>query len=83
MTAPLRTQTLSRLTPEDLQAMLKENETLFVEHKGNLRPEGDAYNVAKAISAFANTLGGWVLIGVTEGSPNPGEEGGWGPGCSA
>jgi hypothetical protein len=59
--------------------MLRENETLFVEHKGNLRPEGDAYNVAKAISAFANTLGGWVLIGVTDSSPNAGEDNGWEP----
>jgi Putative DNA-binding domain len=79
MTAPYRTQALSALTDDDAAAMLKENETLFVEHKKNLRREGEAYNVAKAMSAFANTLGGWVLIGVTHGSPNAGQADGWDP----
>lgn len=54
--------------------MLLENETLFVEHKGGL-----AFAAAKAICSFANTLGGWVLIGVTNGEPNEGKPDGWSP----
>lgn len=57
--------------------MLAENETLFVEHKSGAGHEG--YQVAKAICSFANSLGGWVLIGVTDGRPSAGEEGGWEP----
>lgn len=57
--------------------MLAENETLFVEHKGDI--QGDAFQVAKAVCSFANTLGGWLLIGVTEGKPNAGTSDGWEP----
>jgi hypothetical protein len=31
------------------------------------------------VCSFANTLGGWVLIGVTNGAPNVGEPDGWRP----
>lgn len=55
--------------------MLSENETLFVEHKAGL-----AYAAVKAICSFANTLGGWVLIGVDDdGQPNEGTADGWVP----
>ena len=47
--------------------MLDENETLLVEHKSNIGAE--AFQVAKAMCSFANTLGGWLLIGVTNGTP--------------
>lgn len=47
--------------------MLDENETLFVEHKSSV--EGEGYKVAEAVASFANTLGGWVLIGVRDGKP--------------
>lgn len=57
--------------------MLAENETLFVEHKTSIG--GEAFQVAKAMCSFANTLGGWVLIGVTNGAPNAGLPDGWEP----
>jgi hypothetical protein len=66
---------LADVTQDDLRQMLTENETLFVEHKTSI--DRDAYVVAKAVSSFANTLGGWVLIGVTDGEPNEGDEAGW------
>ena len=48
--------------------MLEPDESLFIEHKGDLGDESN-YGLAKAISAFANTLGGWLLLGVTNGKP--------------
>jgi schlafen family protein len=65
----MRHLALSDLSTPDLERMLAENETLFVEHKGGFGGEG--FQVAKAICSFANGLGGWVLIGVSEGEPNP------------
>ncbi|MDP8908130.1 MAG: ATP-binding protein [Chloroflexota bacterium] len=65
------------MSENDLAAMLSENETLFVEHKTGLGGQG--YQVAKAVCSFANTLGGWVLIGVTDSKPNEGTEDGWEP----
>jgi hypothetical protein len=49
--------------------MLELDESLFVEHKGDLG-DGTSQQLAKSVSAFANTLGGWLLIGVTNGRPN-------------
>jgi schlafen family protein len=73
----VRNLALSDVTAVDLDAMLAENETLFVEHNGSI---GDgAFQVAKAMCSFANTLGGWVLIGVTNGAPNAGLPDGWEP----
>src|SRR5687767_2949077 len=73
----MRNLALSDLTDDDLRVMLEENETLFVEHKTGLGGEG--FQVAKAVCSFANTLGGWVLVGVTNGQPNAGQPGGWDP----
>jgi hypothetical protein len=73
----VRNLALWDVTAVDLDAMLAENETLFVEHKGSI---GDgAFQVAKAMCSFVNTLGGWVLIGVTNGAPNAGLPDGWEP----
>lgn len=52
--------------------MLEENETLFIEHKSSV--EGKGYKIAEAVASFANTLGGWVLVGVRDGKPT-----GWTP----
>jgi hypothetical protein len=60
---------LAELSHEDLNRMLELDETLFVEHKGNLGEDSN-YVLAKAISAFANTLGGWLLLGVKNGKPH-------------
>jgi len=57
--------------------MLDENETLLVEHKSNIGAE--AFQVAKTMCSFANTLGGWLLIGVTNGTPNARTADGWDP----
>jgi len=62
---PHRSKMLSELTDGELRGMIEgEDETLFVEHKANL--DGEGWNVAKAIASFANTLGGWVLVGVAD-----------------
>jgi hypothetical protein len=60
---------LAELAIEDLDRMLELDESLFVEHKGDLG-DGTSQQLAKSVSAFANTLGGWLLIGVTNGRPN-------------
>jgi hypothetical protein len=73
----VRRLALADLTNDDLQAMLDENETLFVEHKQAFG--GESFQIAKAMCSFANTLGGWVLVGVTNGTPNAGTPGGWEP----
>lgn len=64
----LRLLTLGDLaTSEDtLKALLAESETLFVEHKADIA-KGEGYQLAKAVASFANTLGGWVLVGVEDG----------------
>ena len=72
-----RNLALADVTDDDLDAFLKEDETLFVEHKGNLA--ADAMNVAKAMGSFANGLGGWILIGVSGGNLTSGTAGGWVP----
>jgi predicted HTH transcriptional regulator len=49
--------------------MRAENETLFVEFKSSL--DGEGHKVAEAVASFANTLGGWVLIGLhDDGTPS-------------
>jgi hypothetical protein len=73
----MRSLALSAVGDEDIAAMLAENETLFVEHKSAIGGEG--FQIAKAVCSFANTLGGWVLIGVTNGEPNAGTPTGWEP----
>jgi len=71
----LRTSTLGELaqSKQMMQALLAESETLFVEHKAGIA-KGEGYQLAKAMSSFGNTLGGWVLVGVKDGKPIPGWE---------
>jgi hypothetical protein len=69
---------LGELSPDGLLAMLGDHETLFVEHKGGVA-EGEGYAISKAIASFANTLGGWVLVGVHNGEPTDGTQDGWEP----
>jgi hypothetical protein len=73
MSAPsLRQLTLGELAQSEqvLEMLLAENETLFAEHKAGIA-KGVGYQLAKAVGSFANTLGGWVLVGVKDGSPDP------------
>lgn len=69
---------LAELTLDDLERMLNLDETLFVEHKSGLRADS-AHGVVEAIASFANTLGGWLLIGVHNGKPLS-EPGSWASG---
>jgi Putative DNA-binding domain len=59
---------LADLDSDALARMLDLDETLFVEHKKSTADES-AYELVRAVSAFANTLGGWVLLGVHDGKP--------------
>lgn len=59
---------LADLSQDDLGRMLDLDETLFVEHKRSTADEGTS-GLVRAIAAFANTLGGWVLLGVHEKKP--------------
>lgn len=49
-----------------LVEMRREHETRFVENKTSLGRDDGAFNFAKAVASFANTLGGWVLIGLDD-----------------
>jgi hypothetical protein len=68
-----RYRSLGELSDDELLSMFADDESLFAEHKADLKEE--AYNVCKAVASFANTLGGWVLIGVEKGEPVEG----WAP----
>lgn len=72
-----RDRALADLEVADYEAMLKESETLFVEHKSALREE--QFNLVKAAASFANGLGGWILIGVRDGAVVSGKPGEWAP----
>src|SRR5260370_35736646 len=52
------------LTPDDLQVLGSDSvsEGYFVEYKGILPA---ATKIAKSIASFANTYGGWYIVGVT------------------
>lgn len=54
---------LGQLTPEALATMLQEGETLFVEHKSDIA-KGEGKTLSVTVASLANSLGGWVLIGV-------------------
>ncbi|MGN6256810.1 MAG: AlbA family DNA-binding domain-containing protein [Solirubrobacterales bacterium] len=53
---------------EALDRLLELDETLFVEHKTDIG-KNDAMQIVKAVTSFANTVGGWLLIGVQNGAP--------------
>lgn len=62
----LRSLPLHAMTSQRLLEIIREGETLFVECKSGIAA-GDGYAIAKAVASLANTLGGWVLIGVDDG----------------
>ena len=53
------------LLPDDLDVLKEANEGWYIEYKSELV---SATALAKAISAFANTYGGWLFLGVKEQS---------------
>ncbi len=57
--ASFRDLACADLTVDNVKAMLKLNETLFVEHKAANQP---SVRLARAVASFANQLGGWVLV---------------------
>lgn len=56
---------LKDLDPKDLGVLRKVNEGWYVEYKSQPM---NARAFAKAVSAFANTYGGWLFIGIEEKS---------------
>lgn len=71
---------LADLDVADLDRMLELDETLFVEHKSGIGSE-DSFGLARTVASFANTIGGWVLVGVRGGAPIGSEEGWASPGA--
>lgn len=62
----LRNLALGQLEGDGLRDLLAEGETLFVEHKADIK-KGEGFQLAKASASFANTMGGWILVGVRDG----------------
>ena len=56
---------LQRLATADLAALREVSEGWYVEYKQEL---SNASSMAKSISAFGNTYGGWIFYGVSEKS---------------
>jgi len=48
--------------PTALRRLIDEGETLIVEHKEKIPPEG----LGPMVASFANTFGGWLLLGVAD-----------------
>ena len=49
--------------------VLELDETLFVGHRSDIG-RGSAYGLISAVASFANTIGGWLLLGVDHGRPS-------------
>lgn len=64
---------LADLSDKDLGRMLELDETLFVEHKAGLGKDS-AHGLMAAVASFANTAGGWLLLGVKDGKPTDSAE---------
>ncbi len=61
-----RDRSLLGMTPADVEPMRALGETLFVELKEGGDADSSHYRLSQAVAAFANTLGGWVLIGLDQ-----------------
>lgn len=59
--------TLSDLTISDIDTMLTLDETLFIEHKSGIGEPANCFKLRQAVASFANTSGGWLLLGVANG----------------
>ncbi len=67
--SPFKKSIREPLTPEDLQALIADSvsEGYFVEYKSILPASN---KIAKTIASFANTYGGWYIVGVTTDEHN-------------
>lgn len=61
--SPFFGKPLEGVEASDLPALLSVNEGWYIEYKRDLP---NAKSIAKSVSAFANTHGGWLFIGVEE-----------------
>jgi len=61
---------IDKITSDDLEVLISNEiaEGYFVEYKGNTFPEN--HKIGKSISSFANTYGGWYIIGVNTDENN-------------
>src|SRR5262245_1921307 len=57
----LRSLALADISPEDIGWMIREGETL-VELKAGTPKDG----IGPTVTSFANTLGGWLILGVED-----------------
>ena len=74
----LRTASLADVGPAEIDELRQIGETLFVERKVTHKPVGDV--LGPAVASMANTLGGWVLLGVEDDrGAQPGNVVGWEP----
>lgn len=74
----LRTASLADVGPAEVDELRTIGETLFVERKVMAKPVRDI--LGPAVASFANTLGGWVLLGVEDDrGAEPGSVKGWAP----
>jgi hypothetical protein len=71
------TATLSELTDADLDQMLTLDETLFIEHKSSIGTPRDCFKLRQTVASFANTAGGWILVGVSGGSVTANAQSPW------
>jgi hypothetical protein len=62
----LRAARITDMTPDRVRALAQLNEYLFLEFKRGTSSDREKERVAEAASAFANTLGGWILLGVED-----------------
>jgi hypothetical protein len=58
---------LGDLTTGDVDTMLTLDETLFIEHKRGIGEPANSFKLRQAVASFANTAGGWLLLGVANG----------------
>lgn len=69
MDAGFRDLALGAVGPGELERLIAEDETLFVEHKSGIGAPEKSFQIVKAAASFANQFGGWILVGVRDCRP--------------
>jgi hypothetical protein len=70
MALNIRRLTLGGLTDAELKELAQHGEDLFLDRKEAIPADG----IGRTVAAFANTLGGWVLLGVDDDGESKGFE---------